>query len=217
LFRDRTEAGRRLAARLAPLAGERPVVLALPRGGVPVGFEIARALGAPLDVVVVRKIGAPWQPELALGAIVGGDAIDLAVDEGLLARLRISREALEPIVAREREELHRRERLYRAGRPRAEVLDRTAIVVDDGVATGASMRAALRAIRRRRPRRLVLAVPVAPPETVTALGREVDELVCLEAPRDFFAVGQHYARFDQVSDEEVIEWLDRAAEGAEGA
>lgn len=211
LFVDRQDAGRRLAAELVRFAGQRPVVLALPRGGVPVGFEVARELAAPLDVILVRKIGLPWQPELAVGAIVDGERLDKVIDEELVDLAGVPEAYMEAEIAKQIREIERRRKLYFKGRRPTEVRRRTAIVVDDGIATGSTMRAALRAIRRRGPARLVLAVPVGPEKTVAALRSEVDELVCLVVPDDFLAIGQFYGDFRQVSDEEVVELLDRAA------
>ena len=216
-FRDRTEAGRLLGERLVHLKDERPVVLALPRGGVPVGFEIARTLGAPLDVMVVRKLGAPGQPELAMGAVVDGQSPEIVTNPEVVHAVGISDAALEAAAREQLQEIERRQRLYRGDRERVRVEGMNAIVVDDGVATGASMRAALRGVRRWRPRRLVLAVPVAAADTLEVLRTEVDEAVCLSAPRDFWAVGAHYQDFRQTSDEEVIDLLGRAwREAGEG-
>jgi putative phosphoribosyl transferase len=210
LFTDRHEAGRRLAERLLALKDKNPVVLALPRGGVPVGFEIARALAAPLDLVLVRKIGAPFQEELAVGAIADGEHPELVTDPQLVAHLDISPEYLDEAKSAALEEIERRRRVYFGDRQPVEITGRTAIVVDDGIATGATMLAALRATRRRRPARLVLAVPVAPRHTLKKLRQEVDETVCLDTPADFFAVGQFYRQFPQLRDEEVIALLDQA-------
>ncbi|MDP8970289.1 MAG: phosphoribosyltransferase [Actinomycetota bacterium] len=207
-FKDRLEAGRQLAAELRRAKLVDPVILALPRGGVPVGFEVARSLDAPLDVVVVRKIGAPFQPELGVGAVAeGGDAL---LDEDALQRLGLTREDLEETIAAERAELERRLLRYRGDRPAVPVEGRSAVVVDDGLATGGSARAALQAVRRRGPSRLVLAVPVSPPETAERLSIDADELVCLATPEQFMAVGQWYQHFDQTSDETVIELLQRS-------
>lgn len=210
IFRDRKEAGGRLAAELRRRAPPRPVVLALPRGGVPVAFEVARELAAPLDLVLVRKIGAPWQPELAVAAVVDGESMDLVVNEDVLAALGLSEEYVRSEARREVEEIERRRQAYLGGRASVPVAGRTAIVVDDGIATGATMRVALRAVRRRQPTRLVLAVPVAPPETIEALRQEVDEIVCLSTPSPFGAIGAFYADFRQVSDDEVRTLLARA-------
>ncbi len=209
-FEDRSDAGRRLAEALRHLRGSDPVVLALPRGGVPVGFEIARALGAPLDVVLVRKIGAPSQPELAAGAVVDGEEPELVVNEEIVAALGVPQEYLRREAARQLEEIERRRRVYLEGRAPVSVAGRTAIVVDDGVATGATMRAALRAVRRRGPRRLVLATPVAAPEAIADLRSEVDEVVCLSMPAYLGGIGAAYDDFHQLGDEEVRELLARA-------
>jgi putative phosphoribosyl transferase len=210
LFPDRTEAGRRLAERLRHFKDQRPVVLALPRGGVPVGFEIARELAAPLDLVLVRKIGAPYHEEFAIGAIADGDQPELVTDARVVADLGVTAEYLERTKATALAEIERRRRAWFGDRRPVEPAGRIAIVVDDGIATGATMLAALRATRRRNPARLVLAVPVAPPDTLKKLRREVDEIVCLEAPDDFMAVGQFYHAFPQLRDAEVIELLDQA-------
>ncbi|MGE5270016.1 MAG: phosphoribosyltransferase, partial [Thiohalocapsa sp.] len=182
MFRDRADAGVRLAARLAHLKDTDPVVLALPRGGVAIGFEIAKGLTAPLDIVLVRKIGVPWQPELALGAISDGAAPQVFIDEQMARQLSIPEEYLREETARQLAELERRRRLYCADRPPVAVAGRTAIVVDDGIATGATMRVALRAVRMRAPARLVLAAPVAAAQTVASLAPEADETVCVATP-----------------------------------
>ncbi len=210
IFADRHEAGRRLAEKLLRFSDRRPIVLALPRGGVPVGYEIARALGAPLDLVLVRKLGAPGQPELAIGALALGAEAEIVTDQPLLAALGVTAAALAAITAREREEIQRRRKLYLGDRPPAPIAGRTAILVDDGIATGATMRAALHATRKRKPARLVLAVPVAAPDTIARLGAEADEIVCLEQPSSFFAVGQFYRSFTQLEDREVLDLLARA-------
>ena len=211
IFRDREQAGRRLAEALVRFKGSDPVVLALPRGGVPVAFEIARSLEAPLDLVLVRKIGAPFQPELAVAAVVDGEKMEITVNEDLVEALGLPEGYLREQAARQVEEIERRRGLYLRGRDRVGVEGKTAVIVDDGIATGATMRAALRAVRRRKPARLVLAVPVAPPDTVAALRREADEVVCLSTPSYFGAIGQFYADFRQVGDDEVRELLERAA------
>ena len=209
-FTDRHEAGKRLAERLLSFKDKNPVVLALPRGGVPIGFEIARALAAPLNLVLVRKIGAPFQEELAIGAIADGEHPELVTDPYLMARLDVSHEYLKEAKAAALQEIERRRRVYFGDRPPVEITGCTAIVVDDGIATGATMLAALRATRRRKPARLVLAVPVAPHHTLAKLQSEVDESVCLDTPADFFAVGQFYRHFPQLRDEEVTTLLDQA-------
>ncbi|MCX4728168.1 phosphoribosyltransferase [Streptomyces sp. NPDC090052] len=208
-FRDRREAGRDLAAALlASVAADglvRPLVLGLPRGGVPVAAEVARALEAPLDVLVVRKIGAPGQPETGVGAIAGDDPP--LFDSRSLRWLGLSEDALASTVARERTELHRREDLYRHGRPPLVCEGRTVILVDDGLATGVTARAAVRHLRRQAPGRLLLAVPVGAADGTAALRQEADDVICLQQPALFQAVGQWYEQFDQTSDGEVIEIL----------
>ena len=211
IFADRTDAGRKLADKLLRFKEERPVVLALPRGGVPVGFEIAAALAAPLDVVLVRKIGAPGMSELALGAIVGDGSVERIIDPAILAQFDVAGAYVDAEVARQTAEIERRRKLYYRNRTAVELSDCTALVVDDGIATGATMRAALRAVRRRQPRKLVMAVPVAPPDTIEALRKEVDEIVCLATPTEFWAISMFYGEFPQVSDREVVALLDRAA------
>jgi putative phosphoribosyl transferase len=210
LFADRSEAGRRLSERLLCFKDERPVVLALPRGGVPVGFEVARALEAPLDLVLVRKIGAPFQPELAVGAVVDGGRAETVLNEEMVREFRIPESYIAEESARQLEEIERRRELYLAGRAREQVEGRTAIVVDDGIATGATMEAALHATRRASPKRLVLATPVAPPDTIERLRPQADEVICLATPRLFGAIGAFYEDFRQVSDDEVVDLLRRA-------
>jgi putative phosphoribosyl transferase len=212
IFGDRSDAGRQLAAKLLPYAGPNTRVLALPRGGVPVAYEVARALGAPLDVVVVRKIGAPGHEELALGAIASGGV--RVLNEETIAALSVDRETLDAIASRELAELGRREVAYRGGLPLQDVSDRTVILVDDGLATGASMFSAVVALRARAPREIVVAVPVAPRDTCEALQPEVDEIVCLAMPHPFRGVGAWYADFRQISDEEVRSYLQKATDAA---
>jgi putative phosphoribosyl transferase len=215
-FADRGEAGRRLADKLLHLKDRQPVVLALPRGGVAVGFEIARALGAALDIVLVRKIGVPWQPELALGAVTDGDSPATFIDRGLATSLAVPDGYIEEETMRQLEEIERRRKSYCEGRPAVQIAGRTAIVVDDGIATGATMRVALQAVRRRAPTRVVLAVPVAPPDTLAALLEEADEAVCLETPTGLGAIGYYYRDFHQMSDAEVTDLLARAPRSTEG-
>ncbi|MEU5991761.1 phosphoribosyltransferase family protein [Spirillospora sp. NPDC047418] len=214
-YTDRAEAGRVLAERLVPLGLDGAAVLALPRGGVPVGYEVARRLGSPLDVLVTRKIGYPPQPELGVGAVAeGGSPV---FDGELLARLGLGEDDLAATVAAERAELDRRVAAYRGGRRLPEVAGRPVIVVDDGLATGGTARAAVRATRERGPSRLVLAVPVGAAETVRALEAEVDDAVVPAAPWEFRAVGQWYRDFDQLTDEDVTAWLARAARDPGGS
>jgi putative phosphoribosyl transferase len=204
LFADRSEAGRALARQLFALNLRLPVVLALPRGGVPVAAEVARELRAPLDLLLVRKIGVPWQPELAVAAIVDGDHPELVIDEQVQQEAGVDPAYISSEAQRQLVELERRRRVYLAGRLPVPLHGRTAIVVDDGIATGTSVRAALTALRRRRPAKVVLAVPVAPHETIKSLRVLVDRIVCLHQPEPFYAIGMLYGDFHQVADEEVI-------------
>ncbi len=211
-FSDRPDAGRRLAERLLPLAPEDPVVVALPRGGVPVGREVALALGAPLDILAVRKLGAPHNPEYGIGAVAEDGT--RVIDTEAIAVLGIDGATLEAIAEGEVAELRRRVTLYRDDREPIELAGRTVIVVDDGIATGVTDAAALRAVRRRKPRRLVLAVPVCAPDSVRRLREYADEIVCLQAPSLFYGVGQWYRDFSQVSDEEVMAVLEEFRDAA---
>ena len=208
-FRNRTEAGQKLAAALEGYKHRQPAILALPRGGVPVAAEVAAALKAPLDLILVRKVGVPFQPELAMGAVVDGSAPIVVRNEDVIRYTRIGEEDFQAVCDRELAEIERRRDLYLGHRRRVDVAGRTAIVIDDGIATGATIRAALRATRARSPQRLVLAVPVAPTETIAALREEADDVVCLEDHEQFGAIGYYYADFSQVSDREVIEILAR--------
>lgn len=189
---------------------EHPVILALPRGGVPVGYEVAVALQAPLDIVVVRKLGAPGQPELGIGAVVDGDHPQGVLNEDVVRQLDVPEEYLQREIARQLREIRRRQKTYRGGVAAVAVGGRTAIVVDDGLATGGSMRAALRGVRRANPKRIVLAVPVAPADTLESLAAEADDVVCLSSPPFFGAVGNFYDDFTQTSDDEVIQLLEAA-------
>lgn len=207
MFEDRAEAGRRLAAALVPLGLPDPVVLALPRGGVAVAAEVARGLGVALDLVMVRKVGAPGHEELAAGAVVDGGSPELVRNEDVILGMGITEAYLAAEAARQLALIERRRRLYLGCRARVPLGGRTAVVVDDGIATGATVLAALRAVRRAGPLELVLAVPVAPPETLGRLAPSCDRVVCLEQPRDFWAVGQFYRDFAQVEDEEVVTLL----------
>ena len=212
-FIDRRDAGRRLAAELERLRGSNVVVVGLPRGGVPVAFEIARALAAPLDVIVVRKLGVPFQPELGMGAI--GEGGTIIVNDEVVRMAGVSAEELGAVEAGERAELERRVRRYRGGRPPVSLAGRTVVVVDDGVATGSTARAACQVARAQGADRVVLAVPVAPLESVATLRKEADEVVCLETPAWFPAVGAFYEDFSQTSDGEVVALLEQS-DGATG-
>jgi putative phosphoribosyl transferase len=207
-FENRRDAGRRLAAKLVKYAGEHDVVvLALPRGGVPVAYEVAELLAAPLDVFLVRKLGVPGHDELAMGAIASGGL--RVLNEDVIHALRLSDEAIDAVTAREWRTLRERELTYRGERPRPKVQGCTVILVDDGLATGASMRAAVQTLNEERPKQLVAAVPVAPPETCEAIRAEVDEIVCALMPATFHDVGRWYEDFVQTTDEEVRELLGR--------
>jgi putative phosphoribosyl transferase len=203
-FSNRAEAGRRLARSLLKYRDRQPIVLALPRGGVPVAAEVARALHAPLDLILVRKIGVPFQPELAMGAVVDGPVPRVIRNEEIIRMAGVSEADFARVRDRELAEIRRRRARYLADRPHADVKDRVAIVIDDGVATGASTRVALRAVRAQHPAHLILAIPVAPTEVLRELPEEVDEIVCLESHRHFRAIGYYYADFGQIADEEVI-------------
>jgi predicted phosphoribosyltransferase len=206
-FRDRPDAGRRLAEALEKYRRLRPVILALPRGGVPVAAEIASALDAPLDLILVRKIGVPLQPELAMGAVVDGGSPLVVRNEDVIQAAGIDEAEFRSVCDEELAEIERRRQRYLRGRERVDIAGRTVIVVDDGIATGATTRAALRATRMRHPKKLILAVPVAPTESLVALRAETDEIVCLEEYSMFGAIGLYYSDFRQVSDGEVIDLL----------
>lgn len=208
-FRDRSDAGRRLANALSAYKGRNAVVLALPRGGVPVAAEVADALNAPLDLILVRKIGVPSQPELAMGAVVDGPAPIVVRNQEVIELSGTTAEEFDAVCAEELAEIERRRKLYLGERTRAPIAGQVVIVVDDGIATGATTRAALQATRNRKPKELVLAVPVAPPDTIERLRGEVDALICLEMPELFGAIGYFYRDFRQVGDEEVVETLKR--------
>ncbi len=205
-FRDRREAGERLAVRLEPWRADHPVVVALPRGGVPVAAEIARALGAPLDVMIVRKLGVPIQPELAMGAIGEGGA--RVLNDDVIRVARVTEREIDTVEVRERAEVARRAQRYRECAPMLELGGRTVIVVDDGIATGSTARAALQIARANGARRVVLAAPVAPTDAVVELAREADDVVVLETPTPFFAIGPWYADFSQTTDDEVCRLLE---------
>ena len=210
-FTNRTAAGRQLAMALDAYKSEKPIVMALPRGGVPVAAEVAAALDAPLDLILVRKIGVPFQPELAMGAVVDGPAPITIRNDDVIASCGVDSKQFDEVRRREIAEIERRRQLYLAGRPHPDVSGRTVIVVDDGIATGATTRAALQAMRERKAGRIVLAVPVAPADTLSRLQGECDAVICLESHTFFGAIGTYYADFRQVSDNEVIALLDRTA------
>ncbi len=213
-FTDRHDAGRQLAAALTGFKGADTVVLALPRGGVPVGFEVAATLGAPLDVALVRKISAPGYPELGIGAVVDGSEPHLVLNEGVLATIHVEPDYIEAEKNRQLEEIERRRKLYRGERPALGLKGRIVLLVDDGIATGGTVRAVLRALSETGVARLVLAVPVAPRAVLEEMRGDTDEIVCLSTPEPFYAVGSHYDDFTQTSDREVVELL-RRSEGQE--
>ena len=211
MFCDRRDAGRRLAVELAHYAGQKDVVvLGIPRGGVPVAFEIAQALRAPLDILIVRKLGAPGQKELAMGAIASGGARFL--NRQIISELGVTEAELAETIAAQEAELQRREQVYRGARPGLPLAGKTAILVDDGIATGSSMLAAIEALRSLQPKKIVVAVPVAPPDAFSRITAAVDEFICVLKSEWFFAIGQFYEDFQQVEDEEVSALLVRAAE-----
>lgn len=207
MFRDRREAGQKLAIELEKLGLHQPVVLALPRGGVPVAAEVAKALKAPLDLVIVRKVGAPGNPELAVAAIVDGNPPDIVLNREIVEAYALDDDELRVLIAKERPELERRRLVYRGERPPLSITGKTAIIVDDGVATGTTMKVAIRALKRRSPRAIVVAIPVAPPDTLAELAQEADQVVCLSQPPRFHALGYHYRSFPQLTDDEVTDAL----------
>lgn len=211
MFHDRSDAGRQLATAIAALAPHDPVVLALPRGGVPVAFEVASALGARLDLVIVRKVGAPGNPELAVAAIVDGNPPEVVLNREIIEAYGLNDEELAVLIARERPELERRRAVYRGNRQPLSVKGKTVILVDDGAATGTTMKVAARAIRRRSPAQLILALPVASLDAVSDLSHEADRVVCLSQPPHFRALGFHYREFHQLDDAEVLDLMARAS------
>jgi putative phosphoribosyl transferase len=213
-FKDRTDAGRQLAKALVGYKDQQPVVLALPRGGVPVAAEVAATLQAPLDLILVRKVGVPFQPELAMGAVVDGGSPLIVRNDDVIREAGIDEQEFKAVCNVELAEIERRRQRYLGGRARLNVGGRTAIVVDDGVATGATTRAALRATRMRNPKKLVLAVPVAPTDAVAELRSEADDVICLEDHELFGAIGFYYANFRQVLDDEVVGLLKRFSDDA---
>jgi predicted phosphoribosyltransferase len=209
LFQNRTDAGRQLAEPLLKYKGRHPVILGLPRGGVPVAAEVARVLDAPLDLLLVRKIGLPGQPELAMGAVADGEGMTIIRNSDIIELSGVSPEEFEAVCSEERAEIERRRERYLGDRARSEIRGQVAIIVDDGIATGATTLAAIKAVRKREPKELVLAVPVAPLDTIERLHPEVDAIVCLDTPQTFGAIGFFYRDFHQVGDDEVIATLRR--------
>jgi putative phosphoribosyl transferase len=216
-FKDRAAAGKLLAAELSKLELKRPVVLALPRGGVPVGRVVADALHAPLDLVLVRKIGVPWQSELAAGSIVNGERPEIVFNEHVMSEAGLAHRDVEQAAAAELREIERRRELYLRGRQPVDLKGRDAVIVDDGIATGATFKAAIRAVRRRSPSCVIAAVPVAPRDGVAELKTLADEVICLFAPVWFHAIGSHYDDFRQLTDRDVIHLLNRAVQPEGGA
>jgi putative phosphoribosyl transferase len=215
-FIDRVDAGRQLGAALAEMKLADPIVLALPRGGVPVAYEVARLLKAPLDLVLVRKIGVPFQPELAAGAVVDGDEPEVVLNEDVVRLAGMTDAEIKQVADRELKEIERRRKIYLAGRSRLSPRGRTVIIVDDGLATGATMRAALHALKRKLPERLIVAVPVAPSDTIAKLRREADDVVCLAEPEPFGAIGLFYSDFRQLDDEDVVALLAEIHQARQG-
>lgn len=214
-FKDRVNAGQILANKLSKYAAQKPLVLGLPRGGVPVAFEVAKALKAPLDVYIVRKLGVPGQEELAMGAIATGDV--RVLNQGVIDALQISEEAIETETRKEKDELKRREALYRGGRPALDVTNRTVLLIDDGIATGSTIKAAIAALKKQKAGRIIVGVPVAPPSTIEELRKEVDEVVCVSTPEFFIAISLWYDEFPQTSDDEVRELLEKAEKNMRAA
>jgi len=211
MFENRREAGQQLAQELSGYADrEDVIVLGLPRGGVPVAFEVAKALGAPLDVFVVRKLGFPGNPELAMGAIASGDV--RVMNQNVVRTIGVSDKAIERVIKEEREKLKEREEIYRGARPRVDLEGKTVLLIDDGLATGATMRAAVRALRQHNPEKIVVAVPTAPPETCAEFKKIVDEIICVTTPRMFMGVGGAYRDFSQTTNQQVRDMLEKASE-----
>lgn len=208
MFIDRQDAGEQLAVALMQFKDDNPIILALPRGGVPIGRIVADALNAPLDVLLVRKISAPGQPELAIGAITSNGKPTLFIDKEIAPLVGANEEYIESQINRKLKEIAQRKQMYGNVRSNLSLKDRTVIVVDDGIATGSTAQVALQSLRTAKPKSLILATPLAPRETITKLQRYADEIICLVTPSPFYAIGSHYHNFDQVSDSEVVETLD---------
>jgi putative phosphoribosyl transferase len=211
IFRDRDHAGELLARALVGRAFERPVIYALPRGGVPVARHVADALHAPLELLIVRKIGVPWQPELAAGAVADGGHAEIVFNEEVMASSGLTHDTIEQLAVEELQEIERRRRLYSRGSSPVDVSGRDAIVVDDGIATGATFKVAIRALRRRSPARVILATPVGSAGSVAELRGLVDDIVCLSTPVNLYSIGAHYSDFRQLTDQDVIFLLDRSS------
>ncbi|MGX8012358.1 phosphoribosyltransferase [Mesorhizobium sp. ORM8.1] len=216
MFRDRQEAGQKLGASLELLQLRDPIVLALPRGGVPVAAEVAKALKAPLDLVIVRKVGAPGNPELAVAAIVDGDPPDVVLNREIVEAYALGDSALRVLIAQERPELERRRTAYRGKELPLSVASKTVVIVDDGAATGTTMKVAIRALKRRLPRKIIVALPVAPPEVVDELAQEADLTICLNQPARFRALSYYYGSFPQLTDSEVLDIMALASQAREG-
>ncbi|TIW90044.1 MAG: phosphoribosyltransferase [Mesorhizobium sp.] len=212
MFRDREDAGVKLGLELSRLQLHHPIVLALPRGGVPVAVEVAKALHAPLDLLIIRKVGAPGNPELAVAAIVDGDPGEVVLNREIVETYALDESELRVLIANERPELERRRAAYRWKTRPISIAGKTAIIVDDGAATGTTMKIAIRALKRRSPREIVVAIPVSPQETVVELEQEADRVVCLSQPGQFRALGHHYLRFPRLSDNDVVFAMDEAAQ-----
>ncbi|MCG3205899.1 MAG: putative phosphoribosyl transferase [Elusimicrobia bacterium] len=210
MFRNRSEAGRKLAQRLSSYRDENPVIVALPRGGVPIGYEVAQHMSAPLDVLIVRKIGYPGQPELAIGAIADGEKGEVVMNNGMVGETEIPPNYIKEEIATKLKEISEMEDIFRSHRPAIKVKNRTVIAVDDGIATGATMRVVVKRLKRENPKKIIVATPVASQEAVDLLKNEADEIVCLDVPVPFMAVGAFYKDFRPVSNEEVIGCLDQA-------
>lgn len=209
LFADRKEAGEKLAQKLSEYtSADNVVVLGLPRGGVPVAYEVAKAIQSPMDIFLVRKLGVPGHEELAMGAIASGGV--RVLNDSLIDQLAITDKMLASVAAQEQQELERRERVYRGDNPRVELTDKKAILVDDGIATGASMKAAIEALRAHKPEKIIVAVPVSPPDTYMEIKEQVDEFVCIDTPQPFYGVGMWYEDFSQTTDEEVKKYMNQA-------
>ncbi|MHB1680900.1 MAG: phosphoribosyltransferase [bacterium] len=212
MFKNRAEAGKLLAKKLLQYKNDKAVVIGLARGGIPVAFEIAYALCAYLDVALVKKLGAPAQEELAIGAIVDGKNPQIFINNEIIGHLNITKDYIDEIIKIKLSEIRKREKIYRSGRDKIDIAGKIAIVVDDGIATGASIKVVIKSLKSENPKKIIVAVPVAPVETIAELKREVDEVIVLSAPENFYAVGAFYDDFSQTSDEEVISLLDKANE-----